>query len=166
MKLEKRHLNYVLVLLLVIVAYNVYRFTRSTTPPAPTAPMLAGVRPPANAPGSAQAAPVDPTKIPAPPAVALSPDPAWGRDPFLGAGESRKASAAAVVPVTYGADPVVQSILFSPTRKVALVDKRLVTIGDTVSSGVVSDIERDAIVVKTASGQTRRVPMGRPGQAR
>jgi hypothetical protein len=59
-------------------------------------------------------------------------------------------------------DPVVQSILYSTGRQVALVDHRVVGVGDKVANGVVIEIQPEAVVVRTARGQVRRVAMVRP----
>jgi hypothetical protein len=54
-------------------------------------------------------------------------------------------------------DPVVRSILYSSTRKTAVLGNRMVGIGDSVGSLKVTDIERDAVVFTTPEGVRRRV---------
>lgn len=56
-------------------------------------------------------------------------------------------------------EPVVRSILFSAERRVALIDARIVGVGDQVSAGRVIAIERDAVVIETHAGQTRRLEL-------
>jgi hypothetical protein len=59
-------------------------------------------------------------------------------------------------------DPVVHTILFSPQHKVALVGDRIVRPGDHLGSGVVIAIERNAVVLTTANGLVRRLPLDQP----
>jgi hypothetical protein len=59
-------------------------------------------------------------------------------------------------------DPVVHTILFSSQHKVALVDDRIVRPGDHLGSGVVIDIERNAVVFMTATGLVKRLPLDQP----
>ncbi len=165
MKIEKRHLNLALVILLLAVAWNVSRFLGPATPRVEDLrPILQGVQPPERA-GSVNA--VDPTTIPVAPAVAMEPAPTWPRDPFLATGESRRPRVPlAPVPMVSGPEPVVRSILYSAGRKVALVDHRVVGVGDALGDGVVTDIQPDAIVIRTPSGQTRRVAISRKSLTR
>ena len=69
------------------------------------------------------------------------------------------APAAAAVPT---AVPVVQTILFSPGRSVALIDGRIVKPGDRIGEGRVAEIRRDAVVVETPDG---RADFPRPAAA-
>ena len=57
------------------------------------------------------------------------------------------------------AEPVVRSILFSAERRVALIDARIVGVGDHMSVGQVVAIERDAVVIRTRCGEMRRLVM-------
>jgi hypothetical protein len=59
-------------------------------------------------------------------------------------------------------DPVVNSILYSASRQVAVVNGRVVKPGDRVGPLVVSAIERDGVILTTASGLRRRVALDRP----
>ena len=164
MKFEKRHLQIALVILLAIVAYNVWSFTRSTRSAIPQqnqAPLLANVQPVARPDVTTQQPIVDPASIPAPPSIDLKREPTWAKDPFLGAGESRRFPTAAPAREVAGPEPTVRSILYSPGRRLAIVDNRIVQIGDRVAGGEISDIEREAIVIKTASGEKRRIALFR-----
>jgi hypothetical protein len=71
----------------------------------------------------------------------------------------RTATAAAAARTLVGREPVVKTILFSSTRRVALVDDRIVKVGDHVDSLVVHDIERDAVVFVNARGARIRVAL-------
>jgi hypothetical protein len=59
-------------------------------------------------------------------------------------------------------DPTVESILFSASRRMALVDGRIVKPGDRVGSLYVRDIERDGLVLVTANGLARRIELDHP----
>jgi hypothetical protein len=169
MKLGKQHLRLMIVVVLASLAYNLFAFWRRSSPAAGAGepPLLAAVQP-VSRPDSASAAAttrpaIDPEKIPAPPAIDMETPPVWPRDPFLGAGESRDPIAQPVTatPDPVGPDPTITSILISSTRRVALVDHRVVRVGDALAGGVVADIEKDAVVIRMPSGQMRRVMMAR-----
>jgi hypothetical protein len=57
---------------------------------------------------------------------------------------------------------VVRSILFSPDRRVALIDGRLVSEGDRVDGGIVAEIGPDAVIVQAASGARHTLALARP----
>jgi hypothetical protein len=99
---------------------------------------------------------VDPAGIPAPPSVEGASVSASARDPFLFGGESRDITDAAV---PAGADPVVRSILISPGRRLALIQNRIVGVGGQVGDFRIVEIDRDAVIVTTAAGERRRVPL-------
>jgi hypothetical protein len=46
--------------------------------------------------------------------------------------------------------------LYSPVRRAALVDHRVVGIGDQLNAGRIVEIERDAIIIETPQGARRR----------
>jgi hypothetical protein len=119
-------------------------------------PLLAGVQQP-----TTPSDVVDPLAIPAPPEVQMARTPSGGRDPFLFGNESRdmKVETAAHAVTS---DPFVRSILFSATRRLALVENRMVSVGDTVGAFKVASIERDAVVFTTAGGERRRVSLHGP----
>ena len=152
MRLERRHLWIALAVFGAVLVYNRMSYLRSARPAAlPQQPLLAGVQSPATR-GASQT--VDPATIPAPPTVDLRSTPVFDRDPFLFGNETRdeRPQVAAAEPA-----PVVRSILFSPGRRLALVDGRIVGVGDKVGSYEVVDIDRTGVVVKTASGERQRL---------
>jgi Tfp pilus assembly protein PilO len=59
-------------------------------------------------------------------------------------------------------DPVVHTILFSSQHKVALVDGRIVRVGDRLGSGRVLAIEQNAVVFVTAAGLVKRLVLEQP----
>lgn len=154
MKVQRSHLRIALFVLAAAVLYNVWVFVRPSArpaqPPTPQQPLLAGEVAPA--PDGQQA--IDPVTIPAPPPVEVATGPSAARDPFLFGDETRDELARRGESVP---DPLVRTILFSSTRKSAIVDGRMVGIGDSVGSLKVADIERTAVVFTTASGERRRV---------
>ena len=157
MKVQRNHLRIAVVVLVAAVAYNIWVFTRPAARP--------GAGAPAQAPLIQQQAPlepaanavemVDPLSIPAPPPLDAVTVPIFSRDPFLFGDESRteRPRQADVV----SPDPIVRTILFSSTRRSALIDNKMVGVGDTVGSLKIVDIERTAVVFADARGTTRRV---------
>ena len=85
--------------------------------------------------------------------------PEWTRDPFAAhpRAEAERPVAAAAQPA-----PVVNSVLFSSGRRVALVDGRVVRPGDRVRAGVIRSIEPDAVVIQEPDGRVRRFEIERP----
>jgi hypothetical protein len=167
LKLGKTNLQTVLYGLLALVAlsvvYNLWVFFGRSASRAPEAPLLSTVERPAKPAGGRPAqASVDPMTIAPPPALDLTTAPAWPRDPLLAPGESRSPEVerpAVADPAT--PDPVISSILYSATRRSAIVDHRVVGIGDPIAGGVIVDIQPSAIVLRMPSGAERRVEMGR-----
>ncbi len=163
MKIQRKHLQYALFALVAAVVYSLWSYlipvARQATnrPIGQEQPLLAGVQPP-----TSPSDVVDPLAIPAPPEVQMARTPSGGRDPFLFGNESRdmKVETAAVGVVT--SDPFVRSILFSATRRLALVENRMVGVGDTVGAFKVASIERDAVVFTTPGGERRRVSLHGP----
>jgi hypothetical protein len=86
--------------------------------------------------------------------------PATNRDPFLFGNESRDVKVETAVQL--GPDPFVASILYSPTRRVAVVEGRIVSIGDAIGAFKVADIQKDAVIFTTPAGDRRRVPLHGP----
>jgi hypothetical protein len=54
---------------------------------------------------------------------------------------------------------VVSSILYSASRRLAIVDGRIVGVGDAVGNYRIVEIERDAVVLAVPSGARIRVSM-------
>lgn len=110
----------------------------------------------------------DPARIVAPTPVDLTTEPGWARDPFAAVREPVAPEPAPAVAATPAPLPVVQTILFSPGRNVALVDGRIVKPGDRVGEGRVAEIGRDAVVVESPDGRRTSLALRRPpdGQKR
>lgn len=160
MKVQRSHLRIAVVVLLLAVAYNAWVFLKPaarTTPQANRQPVPADVSPAAR---SGAAVGIDPVSIPAPPPVEVGAEPSGGRDPFL-FGDERRDGWVRPAQETRAVDPLIRTILFSATRKTALIDNRMVSVGDSVGTLKVAEIERDAVVFVSAGGERRRVPLHR-----
>jgi hypothetical protein len=161
MNVQKSHLRLALFALGAAVLYNLWFFVPRPGPQAggrvtPDQPLLESTT---LVPGAS--AQLDPATIPAPPDVDMSTVPVLGRDPFLFGNESRSAALAGVRPLPEP-DPAVRSILFSSTRRLAIVDGQIVSVGDTVGTYTVSAIEQGAVVFTTSTGERRRVSVHAP----
>jgi hypothetical protein len=162
MTIRTSHLRLALVALGAAVLYNMWVFlgpsSRTPSGSVRQQPLLAS----SDVPAVAAAPRVDPASVPAPPQVDEWSPLVLRRDPFLFADERRDGSAPAER-LERPADPVVKTILFSPIRKTAIVDGRLVGVGDVTGPFTVIAIERDAVVVSAPDGEQRRVALARPG---
>jgi hypothetical protein len=159
MTLDKRHMAVALTMLAGSVVYNVSVFSKPTAASA-AGPAVAAA--PSLASGGAVAAHPE-LSMPAA-AVADAPDvvltrpPVWPRDPFA----RREAEPPAIVdPIAPAEAPepdvVVNSVLYSSTRKLAMVNGRTMRIGDRIGSSAIVDILPDAIVVESANGGVRTI---------
>lgn len=171
------HLRLALVALAAAALYNVWHFAlrdrpAQTTPAsiqaqlareAAEAPLIVtpSVGPAASGSASASAAP-DPLTMPAPPRIDLSAPLPLARDPFLFGDESRQVESPAAAPIAAAPLPSVRSVLFSAERRLALVDGRIVGIGEPVGGYTVVEIERDAVVFGTPAGTRVRVSLHDP----
>jgi hypothetical protein len=96
--------------------------------------------------------------IPAPQAVDAESSPSGTRDPFLFGDERRDGVVAKLARVS---DPMVRTILYSATRRTAIVENRMVSVGDSVGPLKVVQIDRDAVVFVSSDGERRRVLLHR-----
>jgi len=158
MTVRRAHLTLALAALAAAALYNVWYFVLRPAAPAVSRP--AAEQPLIVAAGQAQAgmAARDPLTIPAPPPVDLTSAPSWRRDPFLFGDETRDAWRPAVQAQT-PVRPTVRTILYSATRRLAIVNGRIVGVGDVVGDYTVADIEKDAVSFTAASGGRLRVPV-------
>jgi hypothetical protein len=156
MMIRRTHLTLALAALAAAVLYNVWYFVLRPAAPAASRPAIGQTL--VGTPSAAQGGPaaLDPLSIPAPPAVDLASAPSWGRDPFLFGDESR-AVVRPVVPMAEPARPSVRTILFSANRRLAIVDGRIVGVGDAAGAYTVVEIEKGAVVFSAPSGERVRV---------
>lgn len=163
MKVRKSHLRLALFALGAAVLYNVWFFVLRPGPRPPA--RAASEQPLFGAPGFAAGATApDPVAIPAPPEIDMLASPSWRRDPFLFGDETRQVTAAKL-PQSVPSAPVVRSILYSADRRLAIVDGRIVGVGDPAGTYRVSAIEQDAVVFTTPSGERLRVSVHAPPTA-
>ena len=93
---------------------------------------------------------------------ALTPRPAEAARPARNPFASARSAGRSVTPPTSEPDPIVTSILFSSGPRVALVDGRIVRVGDRVRTGTVRSIEPGAVVIVDVTGRERRATIARP----
>jgi hypothetical protein len=142
-----------LTLALIGYAY-LSQMTRPTGQPEPSA--TAPKPPSASAPNSSGAQSSSPGALPpnvndSDPAPRTPNPSASARPPGISTAPRIEGPGAPLV-----ADPVVQSILFSAGRRAALVDNRVVGVGDQLNVGRIVEIEREAVVIETPRGERRR----------
>jgi len=155
MKVQKSHLRIALFILVAAVLFNAFLYLRPAARPAlpqiPQTPLISA------APAPAADGQIDPLSIRAPHDVDLARVPGYSRDPFLFGDETREIVRAATAAPDAGPEPAVRSILFSPTRRLAIVDGRIVGVGDQVGLFRVAEIEQGAVVFALETGERRRV---------
>jgi len=157
MKVKKLHLQLAIGVLALAVLWSFWSIIRGPARPTPLAadagqtPLLAADRP---GPARSTVQRIDPASIQAPPAIEGAAGSSSARDPFLFGDEVREVKEA---PIALGAEPVVRSILFSASRRLALIENRIVHVGDQVGDFRVIQIERDAVTFVAPNGERRRV---------
>jgi hypothetical protein len=167
-------LTVVFSLLALAIAYNAWVFLRPTTRATSQAaerPLLDSLQ--ATGPtvtGEPGVAIIDPRTLPPVPDVVLDRTPQWPRNPFVNV---RLPAAVETKPSTEKtAEPelVVGSILYSAQRRLAIVNGRIVRVGDRVGSAIVRDIEARAVIVESSGGARQtlelRMPYGNGGAGR
>ena len=158
MTIRRAHLTLALSALAAAVLYNVWYFVLRPAAPASSRPAAEQALVGPAGPGRDAALARDPLSIPAPPDIDLASPPSWRRDPFLFGDETRavaRAAGAAPVPAL----PAVRTILYSATRRLAIVDGRIVGVGDSVGGYRVAVIEKGAVVFAAPSAERLRVPV-------
>jgi len=161
MKLDKRHLVAALALLVGSIIYNVWVFTR---PPAgasaagtPIAPIADTAAPAAGAP--VVAAQLNPSQVTPLPEVELDRLPEWRRNPFANPRAPEAAVVTAAPAPIQEADPVVATILYSTDRRLAMVDGRIVRVGDRLGDATIIDIVPDAVIVESPARGRRSLSL-------
>lgn len=157
MKLGRRHMIGSLLLLAASIVWNVWVFSQ----PASVEPITAAVGGASEGRASAVTVPVDPSSIPPPPPLDLSQRPVWAGNPFERPQESVVPEPPAVAPAETAppAEPKVSVILYSAGRRAAVIDGRIVAVGDGVAGGVVRDIARHAVTVDFPDGTRKRLSL-------
>ena len=136
----------------------------------PTAPTVVPMTPPRTAPLLRQ----EPPSVASPPAQslpqlrsepsAIAPARAAASVPRAveAPSSARQRSAAPEVPLSF--DAALGTILYSPDRKLAIVDGRIVGIGDEVRGAQIVDITATAVMLRDAQGRLRRLALGASGR--
>jgi len=108
--------------------------------------------------------------VPAPPPVARATLPAVENPPAPAAPRVRvdstaargKPAAAPEVPQPF--DAVLGTILFSPDRKLAIVDNQIVSVGDDVRGARIVEITPGAVMLRDAQGRLRQLTLSHGGR--
>ena len=165
MKLDKRHLVAALALLVGSIVYNVWVFTRprgnASAAGTPVAPITDTAALAAAAP--VVAAPLNPSQVKPLPEVALDRLPEWRRNPFANPRLPEPAVSATAAEPAPEADPVVATILYSSDRRLALVDGRIVRVGDRLGDATIVDIVPNAVIVESPARGRRSLSLRPPG---
>jgi hypothetical protein len=168
-KLDKRHLIAAVTLLVGSIIYNVWVFTRPASGTSPAgAPVATFAAAPAPSGGAAAAsAPLDPAKVKPLPDVELDRLPDWPRNPFANLRPQEPAVVDAVAPerpsAVPKADPVVATILYSTDRRLAMVDGRIVRVGDRLGDATIVDIVPNAVIIESPDRGRRSLTLRPPG---
>jgi hypothetical protein len=158
MTIRRSHLTLALAALAAAVLYNIWYFILRPAGPAESTQAAQSPLVGTAGPVQAAAASLDPLSIPAPPPVDMAAAPSWRRDPFL-FGDETRATARPVIQVPVPVRPTVRTILYSASRRLAIVNGRIVGVGDAVGDYTVADIEKGAVVFTAPSGERLRVPV-------
>ena len=167
MTLGPRHMAVALTLLAGSIVYNVWVYTKPRS--RGVMEPVHAISLPADASGSgvssgdrASAAAAGPAGEA--PDVDLSREPRWTRNPFASAAAPQDVEEPAAAPPPAAAEtvPVVNAVLYSSARKLAMVNGRTVRVGDHVGGWRVSAILPDAVVLTSPSGATRTVTRRMP----
>ena len=120
-------------------------------PPVPLRPVPPiAVQPPIAPPAVAQS--LVPSRSPSPPVVS----------PRRPAADPPRAVPAPEVPLPFEA--ALGTILYGPGRQLAIVDGRIVQIGDEVNGARVVDITPTTVLLRDVQGRLRRLALGSPGR--
>jgi hypothetical protein len=149
-------------LLAAAIVYNVWVFTRPSRSPSAASsglPLLGSPQPGPSVTGDAEVEVSDPTTLPPVPDVGLDRPPDWPRNPFINARLRVVETPAAATAVDAEADLVLASILHSPERRLAIVNGRIVEVGDRIGAVIVRRIDPRAVVVEEPGGATRTLEL-------
>lgn len=167
MTLGPRHMTVALALLAGSIVYNVWVYTKPRGRGVVEPVLAVSLRVDPSGSGSlagdqASAAAAGPAREA--PDVDLSREPLWARNPFASAAAPHDIEEPVVAPPPAAAEtvPVVNAVLYSSGRKLAMVNGRTVRVGDHVGGWTVAGILPDAVVLAAPSGATRTVTRRMP----
>ena len=175
MTLDRRHLVGALALLAGSVVYNVWALARPDAAGGPSGAAVAAIAtsPRVPAPGEQPAAGARPAGQGVD--VMLDSPPEWARDPFRWAaapssadpdGPAEPSQTAPVVAPAADPELLLTSVLYSSSRKLAMINGRTVGVGDTFEGVTVVEIMPSAVVVRFPSGSVRTIGPLMPGSQR
>jgi hypothetical protein len=104
-----------------------------------------------------------PAVVPRPPAVIVE-RPAPVAPPVRTASAPARVRPAPPPEVAMPFDAVLGTILYSPDRKLAIIDDRIVGVGDEVRGARVTEITAGAVLLRDAQGKLRRLTLGAGGR--
>jgi hypothetical protein len=159
-KVGRLHLVLSLLMLGAAVSYNVWALTR-TAATAPTARTVAPVDA-LPAPAASPAVAADPMQIAAPADVSADRTPQWAHDPFSNTFAAPPATAAAPPPAP-APEVVVAMILYGEQRQLAIVNGRIVGVGDAIGDSSIVAIEPRGITLDGGPRGRRTVALRAPG---
>jgi hypothetical protein len=162
-KVGRLHLVLSLLMLGAAISYNVWSLTR----PSSTTSAVRGAAPvdALPVPAVAPTASVDPTQVAPPADVAADRAPEWAHDPFSNAFERKPAAQAAASAPAPEPEPevTVASILYGDERRLAIVNGRIVRVGDKIGESSVIEIAPRAVTLAGGPRGRRTVSLRAPG---
>ena len=135
--------------------------TKPAPPPVVTPPPAVVTRPPVVTPPPTV---VDRTPVVTPPPAVVVKPPVVAAPPARTEPAPARAKPAPPPEVALPFDAVLETILYSPDRKLAIVDGRIVGPGDEVRGARVIDITSTAVMLRDAQGRLRRLALGAGGR--
>ena len=123
--------------------------------PATTSPPVPVMRAPMVVPS--------PVAVPKPPAV-VAEKPAPVAPPVRNAAAPARVKPAPPPEAAAPFDAVLGTILYSPDRRLAIIDNRIVGVGDEVRGARVTEITPGAVLLRDAQGRLRRLTLGAGGR--
>jgi hypothetical protein len=164
-KLDKRHMGVSAAMLVGSIIYNVWVFTGGTKPKPTAQPSAPLQELPTGGRSATATGPIDPAQVKPLLDVAIDRLPEWPRNPFQDVrapGEVIATTDDAPPAPVAEADPVVATILYSTDRKAAVVNGRIVRIGDMIGTSKVVDILPKAVIIESPATGRRTLDM-KPG---
>ena len=134
-----------------------------TPPPAPIVTRPSVVTPPPAPVVTRPPAVIDRTPVVMPPPAMVEKRTESASPPMRPESAPARARPAPPPEVALPFDAVLGTILYSPDRKLAIIDNRIVGVGDEVRGARVVDITAGAVMLRDAQGRLRRLALGAGG---
>lgn len=130
--------------------------SRAVPPPVQVAPVVPPVSSAATPPRVAPSSPESSPRVPA----RETPPPRQGAP----AAQARRQEPSRTAEVALPFEATLGTILYSPDRKLAIIDGRIVGVGDEIRGARVTDITSSAVLLRDAQGRLRRLTLGAAGR--